>query len=89
MVPQVILSSECLSTGVAGEGSFVRVRPLVDEQVVGLGELTGAELADKPLLGSWGRGGATRGKRIISNDLREGNCYQPRSDETHMEEKQR
>ena len=65
MVPQVILSSECLSTGVAGEGSLVCVRPLVDEQVVGLGELTRAELADKPLLGSGGEEEHKEGRRSL------------------------
>jgi hypothetical protein len=49
MVPQMVLPPERLAANVAGEGPLVRVRPLVDEQVVGLCELPVAELADELL----------------------------------------
>ena len=51
VVSQVILSSETLSTDVARERSLVCVSSLVDHHVVTFGELSMAELADKPLLG--------------------------------------
>jgi hypothetical protein len=49
VVPQMVLPPERLAAHVAREGSLVRVRPLVDEQVVGLCELSVAELADELL----------------------------------------
>ena len=54
VVPQVVLSSEGFTTDVAREGPLVRVSSLVDHDVVGLGELAVAKLADEPLLGSGG-----------------------------------
>ena len=48
----MILSAECLAADVARIWPLVRVRSLVDQQVVGLGELAVAELADKLLLGA-------------------------------------
>lgn len=36
-------------TDVAGVGPLIRVGPLVDEEVVGLGEVSAAELADELL----------------------------------------
>ena len=51
VIPKVVLSPECLAAHVAGEGPLVGVRTLVDHEVVGLGELPVAELADEPLLG--------------------------------------
>ena len=52
VVSQVILSSETLSTDIARERSLVGVSPLVDHHVVTFGELSMAEFADKPLLGT-------------------------------------
>ena len=52
VVAEVVLPPEGLAADVAGEGPLVRVRPLVDQQVVALGELPLAVLADVPLLGS-------------------------------------
>ena len=52
VVSQVVLPSEGFSTDVTGVGSLVRVRSLVDQQVVALGELPVAEFADEPLLRS-------------------------------------
>ncbi len=49
VVPQMVLPPERLAAHVAGEGPLVGVRPLVDEQVVGLCELPVAELADELL----------------------------------------
>ena len=54
VVSQMVLSSEGFTTDVAREGSLVRVSSLVDHDVVGLGELSVAKLADEPLLGSGG-----------------------------------
>ncbi len=51
VVPQVVLPSKGLATHITGKGSLIGVSPLMDEQVVGLGELPVAKLADKPLLG--------------------------------------
>lgn len=48
----MVLPSEGFSTDVTGVGSLVRVRSLVDQQVVALGELPVAEFADEPLLRS-------------------------------------
>lgn len=60
MVAEVVLPPEGLVADVARVGPLVRVRPLVDEQVVGLGEVAPAELADELLLGL-GREAAPRG----------------------------
>mgnify|MGYP002049908675 CR=1 FL=1 len=50
VVPEMVLPPEGLATDITGKGSFVRVGPLVDHEVVGLGELAVAVLADEPLL---------------------------------------
>ena len=50
VVTEVVLTSERLATDITGERSLVRVRPLVDHEVIGLGELAVAVLADEPLL---------------------------------------
>ena len=55
----MVLSPEGLAADITRVGSLVRVGPLVDQQVVRLGELPAAELADKLLLGprrsgAWG-----------------------------------
>ena len=39
VVPEVVLPPERLAADVAGVGPLVRVGPLVDQQVVGLGEV--------------------------------------------------
>lgn len=51
VVPEVVLPAEGLAADVAGVGTLVGVRPLVDQEVIGLGELPVAELADELLLG--------------------------------------
>jgi hypothetical protein len=51
VVPQVVLPSKGLTTNITGKRPLICMSPLVDEQVVGLGELPVAELADEPLLG--------------------------------------
>ena len=48
----MILTAEGFAANVARVGPLVRVRPLVDEQIVGFGELAVAELADELLLGA-------------------------------------
>ena len=49
VVPQVVLPPERLAAHVTREGTLVRVRALMDEQVVGLGELAVTKFADKLL----------------------------------------
>ena len=50
MISQVILPPKSFATNVAGERSFIRVRPFVDHHVVGFSKLSMAKLADEPLL---------------------------------------
>lgn len=50
MVSQVILATEGLAANITAVGALVGVSPLVDQQVVGLGELTVAVFADELLL---------------------------------------
>ena len=50
VIPQMILSPERFTTDVTWEGSFVRVRPLVDKEIVTLGEMPTTVLTDKLLL---------------------------------------
>lgn len=52
MVSQMVLPTEGLVADVARVGPLVRMCPLVDEQVVGLGEPSLTELADELLLRS-------------------------------------
>ena len=54
VVPEVVLPPEGLAADVTREGPLVRVRPLVDQQVVALAELALAVLADVALLGPGG-----------------------------------
>ncbi len=51
MVAEVVLSPEAFAADVTRVGPLVSVRALVDQQVVGLGEVTATELADVLLLG--------------------------------------
>lgn len=50
VVPEMVLSTERLVADITIEGPLVSVGALMDEQVVGLGELPVAILADEPLL---------------------------------------
>ena len=50
VVSEMVLSPEAFVADLAGEGSFVRVSPFVDEQVVALCEVALAVLADEFLL---------------------------------------
>ena len=52
VVAQVVLAPESLAAEVAGVRPLVGVGALVDEQVVRLGELPGAELTNELFLGS-------------------------------------
>jgi len=63
VIPEVILSPERLAADITGIGPLVRVCPFVDEQIVRLGELSIAELADELLFGP---GGATRSSQQTS-----------------------
>lgn len=55
MVSQVVLPPEGLVADVARVGSLVRVGPLVDQEVVGFGEMSSTELTDKFLFGLGGQ----------------------------------
>ena len=67
VVPKVVGSAKPLVTLVAREGTLVRVGSLVDLQVVALGELPVAELANVSLARlftlevAWRRGGGGKG----------------------------
>lgn len=50
MVSEMVLASEGFSTDVTWEGSLVCVCPLVDQEVVGLGEMATTEFTDVLLL---------------------------------------
>lgn len=50
MIPQMVLTSECLAADVTRVWTLVGVRSLVNEEVVGFGELAIAILADELLL---------------------------------------
>ena len=52
VVSQVILSSEGFTTHITGEWPLISVSPLMDHDIVGLGELSVAIFADEPLLWS-------------------------------------
>ena len=60
MVSEVILPSEGLAADITRVGSLVRVCPLMNEQVVGLGELSVAKFTFEFLLGSVVDPGARR-----------------------------
>lgn len=60
MVSEVVLPPESLVADVTGVRPLVRVCPLVDKQVVGLGEVAAAELAHKLLLGLGGKAATAR-----------------------------
>lgn len=47
VVSEMVLPSKSLVTNITGVGPFVCVGPLVDQEVVGLGEMPAAELANK------------------------------------------
>ena len=50
MVPQVVLSPKAFSTDLTRVWSLIRVSPLVNQQVVGLGEVTSTKPTDVLLL---------------------------------------
>ena len=54
VVSEMILSPEGLAAHVTGEGPLISVGPLMDHDIVRLGELSVTELADEPLLWSGG-----------------------------------
>ena len=55
MVSEMILSSKGLVANITGIRPLVCVRPLVDEKVVGLGEMPATELANKFLFSLGGK----------------------------------
>lgn len=54
VVPQVVLSSEGFVADVTCVRSLICVRPLMDQKIVRLGEMSSTELADKLFLGLGG-----------------------------------
>ena len=56
VVSQMVLSPEGLATDITGEGPLISVGPLMDHDIVRLGELSVTKLADESLL--WSRGSA-------------------------------
>ena len=70
VVSQVVLSSKGFPANVARVRSLVRVRPLVDQQVVTLGELPVAELANETLLWSRGPAGASKESWVVGGGRR-------------------
>ena len=70
VVAQVVLPPEGLAAHVAGEGPLVGVCPLVYQQVVGLGELPVAELANETLLWSRGPAGASKESWVVGGGRR-------------------
>jgi len=56
VVPQVVLPPEGLAADIAGVGPLVSVSSLVNQQVVGLGELSVTELANELFFGFGARG---------------------------------
>ena len=56
MVSQMVLSPESLAADITGEGPLISVGPLMDHDIVRLGELSVTKLADESLL--WSRGSA-------------------------------
>ena len=61
----MVLSAKGFPADVARVRSLVRVRPLVDQQVVTLGELPVAELANETLLWSRRPAGASKESWVI------------------------
>lgn len=60
MVPEVVLSSEGLVADITGVWPLIRVRPLMDQKVVGFGKMAATELADKLFLGLRGQSASAR-----------------------------
>ena len=56
VVPQMVLPPKRLATDITGKRPLISVRPLMDQEVVGFGELSLAVLADVLLLQSFGKG---------------------------------
>ena len=54
VISQMVLSSEGFTTNITGKWSLISVSPLMDHDIVGLGELSVAIFTDESLLGSGG-----------------------------------
>ena len=59
----MVLSPESLAANITGEGPLISVGPLMDHDIVRLGELSVTKLADESLL--WSRGSGLGGVRVI------------------------
>ena len=65
VVSKVVLPAEGLAANITIEGSLIGVGPLVDEEVVGFGELSVAVLADETFLGSRSSSGSPQQSGIV------------------------
>ena len=63
VVSQMVLSPESLAADITGVGPLISVGPLMDHDIVRLGELSVTKLADESLL--WSRGPGLGGMRMI------------------------
>ena len=63
VVSQMVLSPESLAADITGEGPLISVGPLMDHDIVRLGELSVTKLADESLL--WSRGSGLGWMRVI------------------------
>ena len=63
VVSQMVLSPESLAADITGEGPLISVGPLMDHDIVRLGELSVTKLADESLL--WSRGPGLGRMRMI------------------------
>ena len=63
VVPEMVLSPESFAADITREGPLISVGPLVDHNIVRLGELSVTKLADEPLL--WSRGSGLGLVRMI------------------------
>ena len=62
----MVLSAERFATDITGIGPLICVSPLVDEEIVTLGEVSVAIFADELLLGPGGAARASEQSRVIA-----------------------
>ena len=65
VVSQMVLSPESLAADITGEGPLISVGPLMDHDIVRLGELSVTKLANEPLLGTRASGMSKVESRVI------------------------
>ena len=65
MISKMILSSECFTTDITRVRPLISVSSLVNEEIVTLGELSVAILADELFLGSGRPAGSPEESRVV------------------------